>query len=49
MSLKKQVEAVLFTTGRFMSEEEIAEHLTTKSEEIKKVLEELQKRQSKKK
>ena len=43
MSLKKQVEAMLFTTGRFMSKDEIAKHLNTNNEEITKILEELQK------
>lgn len=43
MSLKKQVEAMLFTTGRFMSKDEIAKHLNTNNEEITKILEELHK------
>ena len=34
---------MLFTTGRFMSKEEIAKHLNMNNEEITKILEELQK------
>ena len=43
MSLKKQVEAILFTTGKFMSQDEIAKHLNSSSQEIINVLEELKK------
>jgi len=40
-SLKKQVEAILFTLGKFVTIEELSKHLETSSKEIKKALEEL--------
>ena len=43
MSLKKQVEAMLFTTGKFMPIADIAKHLETNQEDIKNALEELKK------
>jgi len=43
MTLKKQIEAILFTTGKFMSSEDIAKHLNTSKEEILKSIEELKK------
>ena len=41
--MKKQIEAILFTTGKFMSSDEIAKHLNTSKEEILKSIEELKK------
>lgn len=43
MSLKKQIEAILFTTGRFMAVEEISKYLNSVPQEITRVLEELNK------
>lgn len=43
MSLRKQVEAILFTTGKFMSSEEIAKHLNTSSKDILDSIEQLKK------
>ena len=41
MSLKKQIEAVLFTTGKFMSINELANHLNSSETEITAALKEL--------
>ena len=41
MSLKKQIEAILFTTGSFMSIDEIAKQLNANQETIVKTLQEL--------
>ncbi len=41
--LKKQIEAVLFTTGKFMKPDEIAVHLNRSTQEIIQALEELKK------
>ncbi|MFH1592484.1 MAG: SMC-Scp complex subunit ScpB [Candidatus Woesearchaeota archaeon] len=41
MELKKQVEAILFTLGKFVSVDEIARHAESSSEDVIKVLEEL--------
>ena len=43
MSIKRQVEAILFTTGKFMPLNEIAKHLNKSNEEIAEALEELKK------
>jgi len=41
MELKKQVEAILFTLGKFVSVDEIAKHADSNSGEVSKALEEL--------
>lgn len=41
MSLKKQIEAVLFTLGKFTSIKDLAKHLNAQEQDIKKTLEEL--------
>ncbi|MEK6854812.1 MAG: SMC-Scp complex subunit ScpB [Nanoarchaeota archaeon] len=43
MDIKKQVEAILFTLGKFVSVDEIAKHINSSDEEIIKVLNELKK------
>lgn len=48
MSLKKQIEAILFTTGRFMSSEELAKHLNSNQGDILKSIEQLKKDYSEK-
>ena len=46
--MKKQVEAILFTTGKFMSIEELASVLNIEKEKIKQVLSQLEQDYSKK-
>ena len=48
MDLKKQIEAILFTTGRFMSTIEIAKHLNSNETEIIEALKQLEKDYSEK-
>ena len=41
MSIKKQVEAILFTTGSFMPIGDLAKHLNVTDKEIEKAISEL--------
>ena len=43
MELKKQIEAILFTLGKFVSIEELAKHINTNPEEVLKALNGLKK------